>query len=180
MGYDQSGGYNIVKQIHNDVDTESAVAHQALMRLFQLTVVLGEEMEKGLVERGLTRARAAVIWQLHERGPVTQRTLSQALRVSPRNVTGLLDALEAGGYVTRGRHPTDRRATLVSLTDQGAAAAARLHADYQMGARVLLGGVSAADLATFIGVLDHVLDRLRGASAASPATPDVSGQSPSG
>jgi DNA-binding MarR family transcriptional regulator len=169
-----------VKQIHNDVDTESAVAHEALMRLFQLTVVLGEEMEKGLVERGLTRARAAVIWQLHERGPVTQRTLSQALRVSPRNVTGLLDALEAGGYVTRGRHPTDRRATLVSLTDQGAAAAARLHADYQMGARVLLGGVSAADLAAFVSVLDHVLDRLGGASAASPAAPDVSGQSPSG
>jgi DNA-binding MarR family transcriptional regulator len=180
MRYDQSGGYNIVKQLHNDVDTESTVAHEALMRLFQLTVVLGEEMEKGLVERGLTRARAAVIWQLHQQSPVTQRTLSQALRVSPRNVTGLLDALEAGGYVTRGRHPTDRRATLVSLTEQGAAAAARLHADYQMGARVLLGGVSAADLATFVGVLDHVLDRLRGASAASPAAPDVSGRSPSG
>jgi DNA-binding MarR family transcriptional regulator len=154
-----------VKQIHNDVDTESAVAHQALMRLFELAVRLGEEMEKGLVERGLTRARAAVVWQLQQQGPVTQRTLSQALRVSPRNVTGLLDALEAGGYVTRGRHPTDRRATLVSLTEQGAVAAARLHADYQMGARVLLGGVSSADLTTFINVIDHVLDRLRGAAS---------------
>jgi DNA-binding MarR family transcriptional regulator len=86
------------------------------------------------VKRGLTQARAAVIWQLHELGPVTQRTLSEALRVSPRNVTGLLDALEAGGYAPRGRHPTDRWATLISLTDQGAAAAARRHADYQMGA----------------------------------------------
>jgi DNA-binding MarR family transcriptional regulator len=179
MGYDQFGGYNIVKQIHNDVDAESVVAREALMRLFELTVRLGEEMEKGLVERGLTRARAAVIWQLHERGPVTQRTLSEALRVSPRNVTGLLDALEAGGYVTRGRHPTDRRATLVTLTDQGTTAAARLHADYQMGARVLLGGVSAADLTTFVSVLDHVLDRLRGASPASPETEGISGRSPS-
>ncbi len=109
-----------MKQIHNDVDAESVIADQALMRLFELTVRLGEEMEKGLVERGLTRARAAVIWQLHERGPVTQRILSQALRVSPRNVTGLLDALEAGGYVTRGRYPTDRRPPLVTLTEQGA------------------------------------------------------------
>jgi len=67
-----------------------------------------------------------------------------------------------------GRHPTDRRATLVSLTELGAAAAARLHADYQMGARVLLGGVSSADLATFVGVLDHVLDRLGGATPAPP------------
>ena len=140
------------------------------MRLFELAVRLGEEMEKGLGERGLTRARAAVIWQLHQQGPVTQRTLSQALRVSPRNVTGLLDALEAGGYVARGRHPTDRRATLVSLTDQGAAAAARLHADYELGARALLGDIQPADLATFLGVLDHVLDRLSGSTATQDAT----------
>src|SRR4029450_2887397 len=146
LRYDQCGGYNIVKQIHNEDSAASTVAHEALMRLFELTVRLGEEMEKGLVERGLTRARAAGIWQRHQQGPVTQRPPSQALRVSPRNVTGLLDALEAGGYVARGRHPTDRRATLVSLTDQGAAAAARLHADYEMGARGWLGCVSCADL----------------------------------
>ena len=157
-----------MKQIHNEDTAASSVAHQALMRLFELTVRLGEEMEKGLVERGLTRARAAVIWQLHQRGPVTQRTLSQALRVSPRNVTGLLDALEASGYVSRGRHPTDRRATLVSLTEQGAAAAARLHADYEMGARVLLGDVPPADLTAFVSVVDHVLDRLRGATSTPP------------
>ncbi len=169
-----------MKQIHNEADATSVVAHQALMRLFNLTVLLGEEMEKGLVERGLTRARAAVIWQLHQQGPVTQRTLSQALRVSPRNVTGLLDALEAGGYVTRGRHPTDRRATLVSLTDQGADAAARLHADYQMGARVLLGGVPPADLTTFVNVLEQVLERLRGAGGASPGADGVSDSSRTG
>ena len=169
MGYDKSGGYNIVKQIHNDADAASGVAQGALMRLFELAVLLGEQMEKGLVERGLTRARAAVIWQLRQQGPVTQRVLSQALRVTPRNVTGLLDALEAGGYVTRGRHPTDRRATLVTLTDQGTAAAARLHADYQMGARVLLGDVPPADLTTFVSVLDRVLERLRGAASATPS-----------
>ena len=68
----------------------------------------------------------------------------------------------------------------MTVTEHGAAAAARLHADYQMGARVLLGGVSATDLATFVGVLNHVLDRLRGASAASPETEGVSGRSPPG
>ena len=82
--------------------------------------------------------------------------------------------------MTRGRHPSDRRATLVSLTDQGVAAATRLHADYQMVARVLLDGVSSADLATFVSVLDHVLDRLRGATAATPETESVSGGSVSG
>lgn len=159
-----------MKKIHNESSLASAMAHDALMRLFELAVLLGEQMELGLLDRGLTRARAAVIWQLHQQGPVTQRALSQALRVTPRNVTGLLDALEAGGYVTRGRHPTDRRATLVALTEQGAAAAAKLHADYQEGARLLLGDVPAADLASFVSTLDHVLGRLRQAAAASDAS----------
>jgi DNA-binding MarR family transcriptional regulator len=82
--------------------------------------------------------------------------------------------------VARGRHPTDRRATLVSLTDQGVAAAARLHADCQMGVRVLLGDIPAGDLATFVKVLDHVLGRLGGATAAAPETEGVSDRSPSG
>ncbi|MEN3610618.1 MarR family transcriptional regulator [Plantactinospora sp. ZYX-F-223] len=42
--------------------------------------------------------------------------LSQALKCTPRNVTGLVDALEAAGFVARSAHPTDRRATVVSLT----------------------------------------------------------------
>jgi hypothetical protein len=51
---------------------------------------------------------------------------------------------------------------------EGAAAAGRLHADYQMGARVLLGGVSSGDLAALVRVLDHVLDRLGGAAPPTP------------
>lgn len=47
----------------------------------------------------------------------------------PRNVTGLLDALTDKGYVARQPHPTDRRATLVSLTDHGRTTIAKLRAN---------------------------------------------------
>ena len=47
---------------------------------------------------------------------MTQRELSRALRCTPRNVTGLLDALEDSGLVVRRPHPRDRRASLVNLT----------------------------------------------------------------
>src|ERR687898_3380104 len=117
-------------------------------------------MSRGLTERGLTMARAEVLWHLHHHGPVTQRELSQALRCTPRNVTGLLDALQAAGLAARGAHPTDRRATLVTLTDSGAAIAADWHAQYQQAAARLFGGVSDADLTTFVTVLDRVLGRL--------------------
>jgi DNA-binding MarR family transcriptional regulator len=132
----------------------------ALDRVFELAARLGDMMERALDERGLSTARAEVLVVLHERGPMVQRELSQALLCTPRHVTGLIDILEAQGWVARGPHPTDRRATLVSLTEQGAEAAARMHAERQEAASALFGDIPATDLATFVAVLDQVLDRI--------------------
>jgi len=143
----------------------------AFERLFELTGRLGDRMGHELAGRGLTTARAEVLWHLHHHGPVTQRELSQALRCTPRNVTGLLDALQAAGFVARDPHPTDRRATLVTLTDAGAAVAADWHAGYRQAAARLFDGVSGADLTTFVTVLDRVLGRLD--AATPPAGADT-------
>ncbi len=129
----------------------------ALDRVFELAARLGDMMERALDERGLSTARAEVLVVLHQRGPMVQRELSQALLCTPRHVTGLIDLLEAQGWVARGPHPTDRRATLVSLTEE---AAARMHAERQEAAAALFGDVPADDLATFVAVLDQVLDRI--------------------
>lgn len=158
----------MVKSLHND---STAGSHQvgpddAFMRLFEMVAVLGEYMERGLTERGLTRARAWLIWQLHHHGPVTQRALSELLRVTPRNVTGLVDALEADGFVARTPHPTDRRATLVTLTQKGRNTASGLARDYQKGAEYLFGGVTPANLTALVDTLDVALARL---PAAGPA-----------
>jgi len=45
--------------------------------------------------------------------------LADQSRVSRQTMTGLLDRLEAGGYVRRSAHPTDRRRKIVSLTAKG-------------------------------------------------------------
>ena len=142
----------------NACDGASTVV--ALDRVFELAARLGDMMERALDERGLSTARAEVLVVLHEHGPMVQRELSQALHCTPRHVTGLIDILEAQGWVVRGPHPTDRRATLVSLTAQGAKAAARMHAERQEAAAALFGDIPADDLATFVAVLDHVLDRI--------------------
>ncbi len=141
-------------------------------RLFELAAVMGDLMERGLTERGLSRPRAEVVWHVHAHGPQTQRALSQALGCTPRNVTGLLDALEAAGYVDRGPHPADRRATVVTLTRQGRAAAAGWQSDWHRWARRVFDGVPEPERAGFVGVLDRVLPRLRDAGLREPGTPD--------
>jgi DNA-binding MarR family transcriptional regulator len=151
-----------VKQIHNEVHPAPAVGvGDAMDRLFELAAVLFEAMERGLADRRLSRPRAEVLWRLYHQGPMTQRELSEALKCTPRNVTGLLDALQADGLTSRGPHPTDRRATLVSLTEQGTTTVAALQTEHQAGADFLFGAVPAADLTTFVTTVDHVLARLR-------------------
>lgn len=45
--------------------------------------------------------------------------VARLLKVSRQTMTGLLDKLEAGGYLSRGPHPTDRRKTLLRLGEAG-------------------------------------------------------------
>ena len=158
-GYHDSGGYNIVNPLHNEPSAASQV-DGALEQLFELAAVLGDAMDSGLAEEGMSRARAEVIWHLHHHGPATQRELSQALHCTPRNVTGLLDALQAGSYVARGPHPTDRRATIVTLTERGNATATAWRAGYRGMADRLFRDVPASDLTTFVATMDHVLRQL--------------------
>ena len=126
-------------------------------------------MAEGLAERGLTLARAALLWQLQRDGPSTQHSLSRALRVTPRNITGLVDALEADRLVSREEHPNDRRATLVTLTGKGAALARTMKLDQDRFAQSLFTGVSAGDLAAFVRVLEQIVAVLRRTIAAPQA-----------
>jgi DNA-binding MarR family transcriptional regulator len=92
---------------------------------------------------------------------MTQGALARTLGVTPRNVTGLLDALEDSGHVSRQPHPDDRRAILVSLTDEGRQVTTGLRAGRDELAADLFDGFTADDVATFQEVLVTVIRRLR-------------------
>ena len=132
-----------------------------LDRILALVAVLDADSRTALARDGLTTARAHVLWELQHRGPLTQRALADALRVSARNVTGLVDGLVDGGFVTREPHPGDRRATLVSFTEHGAATAARLEREHAELARALFADLPEDRFRAFADGLDHVLARLR-------------------
>ncbi|MFE7276145.1 MarR family winged helix-turn-helix transcriptional regulator [Streptomyces sp. NPDC057623] len=138
----------------------TASASVSLDRLLELAEVLGAMMERGVTKHGLTRARAGLLWALFHDGAMTQRALAARLQVTPRNVTGLLDALEADGLVARAAHPTDRRATLVSLTESGRTLTVGLRVGRDTLARELFGDMPAAQLAAIQDGLETVIARL--------------------
>ena len=69
---------------------------------------------------GTTPAPARLLAVLQCEGARKMSELGAQLGVTPRNITKLVDGLEAEGLVARKAHPSDRRATLVLLTDKGA------------------------------------------------------------
>jgi DNA-binding MarR family transcriptional regulator len=123
--------------------------------------VLNDDMTQAIEALGLTPSRTHLLWELGQRGPVPQRVLAEALNVTPRAVTGLVDALVANGLVTREPHPSDRRATLVTFTSRGKRLVAQLKRDHETLARALFSPMSRREFDGFARGLAGVIDRLR-------------------
>lgn len=145
----------------------------ALDQVLELTVLLNDDMTRSLASDGLTTSRAHLLWELRGRGPATQRVLADALGVSARNVTGLVDGLVESGFVTREPHPADRRATLVSFTERGAATVETMEQGHRALADQLFAGLSARQLECFVDGLGGVLGRLRDQVATDRDKTDV-------
>jgi len=151
-----------------DMDTAERIAG----RLFSLAPRLVEVLDLGAREYGMSYARGRVVAALHASGPVLMRALSEAVGVSPRTITGLVDALEADGWLERRAHPSDRRATIVAITPAGQAAFDQLLAGYQGLARDLVSGIPAADQERALLVIEHISARLDEAVRRGTATFD--------
>ena len=133
--------------------------------LLHVVLLLDADMQTELRARGLTKARTHVLWELSARPTANQRELADAVGVTPRTMTGLIDGLESTGFVARRPDPGDRRALRIELTAQGREAAAWLVSSHEELAATLFGGMSPARYACFAAGLAQVRDRLQVAIA---------------
>ena len=74
---------------------------------------------KNLSCHGLTISQFGVLETLLHVGPQSQKDLASKLLKSGGNITMVIDNLVKRGHVTRETDPNDRRAVIISLTDEG-------------------------------------------------------------
>jgi DNA-binding MarR family transcriptional regulator len=101
---------------------DGMAAVTSLMRAQQIMLARVEEVLK---PTGLTFSRYELLTLLTftKNGALPMAKASARLQVHPTSVTNAVDRLEAAGYVQRTPHPSDRRTTLVEITETGRALA---------------------------------------------------------
>jgi DNA-binding MarR family transcriptional regulator len=140
-----------------------AIATAAFDRVLELALLLDEDMERELTARNLTKARTRVLWEVAQRSSPNQKELADAVGVTPRTMTGLLDGLTATGLAVRTPDPDDRRAQRVELTAAGREAADWLVTSRIKLAQDLFGDMPTDRLDCFTDGLAEVTARLRAA-----------------
>ncbi len=135
----------------------------------------GRWASRKAAEAGASVPRLRLLYSVLCHGPQKMADLAEALTVTPRNVTALVDALEGEGLVRRVPHSTDRRVTLVELTCSPDRVAAQFEA-YQGSMERLFDGLAVDDQRTLLRLLGTLHDRMHaeaGCSVVGAEAPDA-------
>lgn len=92
-------------------------------------------------------------------GPIGLSELSRTLHQERSSLTGLIDRVERRGLVERRRHPRDRRAYSVVLTETGLRLAHEVHGEVVSRLDRLAGDVPEALRDTVAGVASTLVGR---------------------
>ncbi len=97
----------------------------AVTSLMRAQAIVQQRVDTELRPFDLTFARYEILMLLmfSRTGQMPLAAIGRRLQVHPTSVTSAVDRLEAQGFVVREAHPTDRRAKLARLTEEGGAVA---------------------------------------------------------
>jgi DNA-binding MarR family transcriptional regulator len=102
---------------------------------------------------------------------LTPGQISDELRVTPGNTTGIVDKLEEAGLIERVPHPEDRRAILIRFTERGAAVYAELRPAFDRRVAEVFACLSPAEQRDLTAALRKVLAHVEQVTPDETCTP---------
>lgn len=131
------------------------------MLLKQIHTTTKRRLNSAMQKYNLTPAQLGVLSLLHMKGvPVCQREIEKELMLQNPTVTGILDRLEAKGFITRSLLESDHRFNQIALTPQAAAMGNKLTNSLRGYEGVLLKGFSEAEKALLSEYLRRIIDNI--------------------
>jgi len=108
-----------VTQDRDDPTTDPAGDDALSEAFWAVARQLRERSQETLAPWDITPAHLRALRTLRRHGTMRLSELSDHLQIAPRSTTEVVDALEARDLVRRRTDPSDRRATLVEVTEHG-------------------------------------------------------------
>jgi DNA-binding MarR family transcriptional regulator len=125
-----------------------------------------------LAPLGLHPGQEVLLLELDRTGPRIQAQLSEALGCEPPSITLMTRKLEAAGHIRRTSAPSDKRASIVELTDGGKALVDQVKRLWRALAEETVTGLPAEMAAELPGILNTLtgnVDNRRPATTPPPA-----------
>lgn len=133
---------------------------QALTRLLEAFGPAYRRFVATGLPAGVSPARLRMLGLLADNGPMTMTDLCRAIDVTPQNITGLVDALEREGTVTRVVHPADRRKRMVALSVHARAQVVAQRQSQQAHLSKLFEDMAPHEKASFSYLLKGLIKRM--------------------
>ncbi len=139
---------------HLGIDEDSFIAMTSVLRLHRLmTTNIEAELKRHDIK--LTDFMLLVTLEMSDNHTRSVSRLAKSLLVHPTTATVATDRLEARGLLVRTPHPSDRRATLVTITEEGRDLLQRASAVLD-AVEYGLPGASPAERASLVEAIDAV------------------------
>lgn len=97
-----------------------------------------------------------ILMILHETQCMTQRELTERLRIQPGSASEVIGKLEAAGFLVRSPSETDRRTANIALTEAGRTAAEEALDQREERHRQMFASLSAGEKDTLLRLLETV------------------------
>jgi DNA-binding MarR family transcriptional regulator len=124
--------------------------------LAQLSFLIQGLLERRAAEHDLSIIQTRLLGVLRDRTP-TMNELARFLGLDKSSVTGLVDRAERRGLVARVPSATDRRAVLVSLTDEGRSFVSQAAAAFEADVSALLSRLPPRERETLSRIVSRLL-----------------------
>jgi DNA-binding MarR family transcriptional regulator len=104
-------------------------------------------------------------------GPIGPSELARRTGLHPATMTGIIDRLERGGWITRDRDPHDRRAVVVQVVRSRGQDLLRMFAGMNAALTQISAGYTDAELDVIARFLTQTADAARAAAEDLPTSP---------